>query len=106
MSGSSCARTGCPTECSNASTTSSAIAAMPGTHSSTSPGRSCLSQDAHGLASVRQSEDWYQSSELANLIDLQTRIMPQAGVDLPLIQLLNEGGCDITFNFNSANAAA
>src|SRR5690348_7295627 len=61
MSGNSCARTGCPTECSDASTTSSAIAAMPGTHSSTNPGRSCLSQDAHGLASVNQSEDWYQS---------------------------------------------
>src|SRR5690349_8898957 len=61
MSGSSCARTGCPTECSNASTTSSIIAAMPGTHSSTSHGRSCLSQDAHGLASVNQSEDWYKS---------------------------------------------
>src|SRR3954453_728613 len=63
MSGSSCARTGCPTECSNASTTSSAIAAMPGTHSSTSPGKSCLLQDAHGLASVNQSEDLCKTAD-------------------------------------------
>ena len=35
------------------------IAATPGTNSSTSPGRSCPSHDAHGLASANQSEDWY-----------------------------------------------
>ena len=43
-----------------------------------------------------------QSFELANLIDLRTRIMPAACVDLPLIQLLNKGGYDITFNFDPA----
>ncbi|MFZ4407807.1 MAG: glycerophosphodiester phosphodiesterase family protein [Paracraurococcus sp.] len=46
-----------------------------------------------------------QSFELANLIRLQTEIMPQAGVDIPLIQLLNEGGYDITFNFDPSKAA-
>lgn len=46
-----------------------------------------------------------QSFEVANLIDMQTRIMPAAGIDVPLIQLLNEGGYDITFNFNPANAS-
>ena len=45
-----------------------------------------------------------QSFEVANLIDLQTRIMPAAGVDVPLIQLLNEGGYDIVFNFDPAKA--
>jgi hypothetical protein len=30
--------------------------------------------------------------------------MPAAGLDLPLIQLLNEGGYDITFNLDPANA--
>lgn len=46
-----------------------------------------------------------QSFELANLIELQTRIMPAAGVDLPLAQLLNGAGYDIGFNFDPANAA-
>ncbi len=46
-----------------------------------------------------------QSFEVANLIELQTEIMPAAGVDLPLAQLLNEGGYDIGFNFDPANAA-
>ncbi|WP_165839098.1 alkaline phosphatase [Roseicella frigidaeris] len=45
-----------------------------------------------------------QSFELANLIDLQTRIMPEAGVDLPLVQLMNEGGYDIAFNFDPTKA--
>ena len=45
-----------------------------------------------------------QSFELANLIELQTEIMPAAGVDLPLIQLLG-GSYDIAFNLNPANAA-
>ena len=45
-----------------------------------------------------------QSFELANLIELQTRIMPAAGVDLPLIQLLG-GSYDIAFNLDPANAA-
>ena len=45
-----------------------------------------------------------QSFEVANLIDLQTRIMPAAGVDVQLVQLLNEGGYDITFNFDPAKA--
>jgi glycerophosphoryl diester phosphodiesterase len=45
-----------------------------------------------------------QSFELANLIELQTRIMPAAGVDLPLIQLLG-GSYDVAFNLDPANAA-
>lgn len=45
-----------------------------------------------------------QSFEVANLIDLQTRIMPAAGIDVQLIQLLNEGGYDITFNFDPSKA--
>ena len=46
-----------------------------------------------------------QSFEVANLIDLQTRIMPAAGIDAQLFQLLNEGGYDITFNFDPAKAS-
>lgn len=46
-----------------------------------------------------------QSFETANLIDLQTRIMPEAGIDLPLVQLMNEGGYDIIFNFDPAKAS-
>ena len=46
-----------------------------------------------------------QSFEVANLIDLQTRIMPGAGVDVQLFQLLNEGGYDITFNFDPTKAS-
>jgi glycerophosphoryl diester phosphodiesterase len=45
-----------------------------------------------------------QSFELANLIELQKEIMPAAGVDLPLVQLLG-GSYDIAFNLNPANAA-
>ncbi len=47
---------------------------------------------------------WIQSFELANLIELQTRIMPAAGVDIPLVQLLG-GSYDIAFNLDPANAA-
>jgi len=46
-----------------------------------------------------------QSFEVANLIDLQTRIMPAAGVDVQLFQLMNEGGYDITFNFDPTKVA-
>src|SRR5215510_13142005 len=59
ISGNSCGRTGCRTEFSNPSTISSTTAATLGTHSSTSPGRSCLSRDATGQQSVTQTEDWY-----------------------------------------------
>ena len=45
-----------------------------------------------------------QSFETANLIDLKTRIMPAANVDLQIVQLMNEGGYDITFNFDAAKA--
>jgi hypothetical protein len=45
---------------SNPSTISSTTAATLGTHSSTSPGRSCPSPDATGQQSVTQSEDWYK----------------------------------------------
>jgi glycerophosphoryl diester phosphodiesterase len=45
-----------------------------------------------------------QSFELQNLIELQQKIMPAAGIDLPLIQLLG-GSYDIVFNLNPGNAA-
>jgi glycerophosphoryl diester phosphodiesterase len=58
-----------------------------------------------------------QSFELANLIELQQEIMPEAGVDIPLVQLLgdfdrafiNENGggfsipYDVVYNFNPEN---
>ncbi|MFC7540975.1 glycerophosphodiester phosphodiesterase family protein [Siccirubricoccus deserti] len=43
-----------------------------------------------------------QSFELANLIELQREIMPAAGIDIPLLQLMNEGGYDIAFNLDPA----
>jgi glycerophosphoryl diester phosphodiesterase len=46
-----------------------------------------------------------QSFEVANLIDLKTRLMPAAGVDMQTVQLLNEGGYDITFNFDPSKAS-
>ncbi len=47
-----------------------------------------------------------QSFEIANLIELQTKIMPQAGIDLPLVQLLyNSYSPDIAFHLDPANAA-
>lgn len=46
-----------------------------------------------------------QSFELENLIRLQTELMPAAGIDLPLIQLMNEGGYDIAYNFDPAKSA-
>lgn len=35
------------------------------------------------------SRVFIQSFEIANLLDLKTRVMPAAGIDLPLIQLMN-----------------
>jgi hypothetical protein len=61
ISGNSCGRTGCRTEFSNPSTTSSITAATPGTRSSTSRGKSCPSRTAIGQPQVTQSEDWYKS---------------------------------------------
>ncbi|WP_084698661.1 glycerophosphodiester phosphodiesterase family protein [Muricoccus aerilatus] len=47
-----------------------------------------------------------QSFEIANLIELQTKIMPAAGVDIPLVQLLyNNYSPDIAFHLNPANVA-
>jgi glycerophosphoryl diester phosphodiesterase len=43
-----------------------------------------------------------QSFELANLIELQREIMPAAGIDIPLLQLMNGGGYDIAFNLDPA----
>ncbi|WP_192499311.1 esterase-like activity of phytase family protein [Skermanella pratensis] len=59
------------------------------------------------------SRVFIQSFEVANLIDLQDRIMPAAGIDLPLVQLLGglggSGGFsapyDIGFNADPDNAA-
>ena len=52
----------CQIASSNPSTTSSIIAATPGTRSSISRGRSCPSPAAIGPSSVTQSEDWYKTS--------------------------------------------
>ncbi|MDP0490347.1 MAG: esterase-like activity of phytase family protein [Verrucomicrobiota bacterium JB023] len=65
------------------------------------------------------SRVYLQSFEVANLLDLQDRVMPAAGVDFPLVQLfgdmedrfINENGggfsvpYDIVFNFSSAGNA-
>src|SRR5262249_51984356 len=59
ISGNSCGRTGCRTEFSNPSTTSSITAATPGTRSSISRGKSCPSPAAIGQPQVTQFEDWY-----------------------------------------------
>src|SRR5215471_1633140 len=61
-SGNSCGRTGSPIGCSNHSMISSITAAMPGTLSSISPGRSCPSRAAIGQTWVIQCEDWYDPS--------------------------------------------
>src|SRR5215813_10716803 len=63
-SGNSCGRTGSPIGCSNHSMISSITAAMPGTLSSISPGRSCPSRAAIGRTWVIQCEDWYYTSRL------------------------------------------
>jgi glycerophosphoryl diester phosphodiesterase len=47
-----------------------------------------------------------QSFEIANLIELQREIMPGAGIDLPLVQLMyNNYSPDILFHLDPANAA-
>src|SRR6516162_3676053 len=60
ISGNSCGRTGCRTEFSNPSTTSSITAATLGTRSSISRGKSCPSPAAIGQPQVTQFEDWYK----------------------------------------------
>jgi hypothetical protein len=55
ISGNSCGRTGCRTEFSNPSTTSSITAATPGTRLSISRGKSCPSRAAIGQPQVTQS---------------------------------------------------
>ena len=56
-----------------------------------------------------------QSFEIENLIELDKNIMPESGVDIPLVQLLgdfsDDGGSfsvpyDVVYNFNSDNADA
>src|SRR5262249_21082124 len=64
-SGNSCGRTGSPIGCSNHSMISSITAAMPGTLSSISPGRSCPSRAAIGQTWVIQCEDWYKNANIA-----------------------------------------
>jgi DDE superfamily endonuclease len=64
--GSSCGRTGCQTASSNPSTTSSTIAATPGTRSSTSPGKSCPSLAVIGQSPVTYCEDWYYLQLFSN----------------------------------------
>jgi hypothetical protein len=66
ISGNSCERTGCRTASSNPSTTSSTTVAMPGTRSSTSPGKSCPSPAAIGLVPVNHCEGWYNAFGLAS----------------------------------------
>src|SRR5262249_50982685 len=57
ISGNLCGRTGCRTEFSNPSMTSSITAATPGTRSSISRGKSCPSRAAIGQPQITQSED-------------------------------------------------
>lgn len=49
-----------------------------------------------------------QSFEVANLLRLDKAIMPEAGVDLPLVQLIGGSGTpwDIQYNFNRDNDGA
>jgi len=63
ISGNLCGRTGCRTEFSNPSMTSSITAATPGTRSSISRGKSCPSRAAIGQPQITQSEDWYKPSK-------------------------------------------
>ncbi|WP_265338964.1 glycerophosphodiester phosphodiesterase family protein, partial [Geminicoccus flavidas] len=52
---------------------------------------------------------YIQSFEVANLIELQNEIMPKAGLDLPLVQLMSGAGSqvyDIAHNFLSGDSAA
>src|SRR5262245_45891689 len=67
-SGNSCGRTGSPIGCSNHSMISSITAAMPGTLSSISPGRSCPSRVAIGQTWVIQCEDWYYTETLMDVL--------------------------------------
>ncbi|WP_458098004.1 glycerophosphodiester phosphodiesterase family protein [Roseomonas sp. WA12] len=47
-----------------------------------------------------------QSFEMANLIELQTKIMPAAGIDVPLVQLMyNNYSPDIAFHLDPDNDA-
>src|SRR5262245_44938039 len=84
ISGSSCGRTGCRTEFSNPSTTSSITAATPGTRSSISRGKSCPSRAAIGQPQVTQSEDWYNSTRNGRVhrAGFKTR-EPPSGVGVP-----------------------
>src|SRR5262245_20498759 len=75
ISGNSCGRTGCRTEFSNPSTTSSITAATPGTPSSISRGKSCPSPAAIGQPQVTQSEDWYKASD--QIVHAQAGLLAQ-----------------------------
>jgi len=82
-SGSSCGRTGCRTEFSNPSTTSSIIAATPGTRSSISRGKSCPSRAAIGQPQVTQSEDgykfrWSTSDRAAQTLEVAGNFQPNS----------------------------
>lgn len=74
----------------NPSATSSITAAMPGTPSSISPGKSCSSHVATGLPSVTHSEEWYNSS---NSLCAAPRVLTQA--NHPLIR----AGAPLTFRW-------
>ncbi|MHB0774812.1 glycerophosphodiester phosphodiesterase family protein [Halomonas sp. WWR20] len=49
-----------------------------------------------------------QSFEIENLLRLQNDIMPEVGIDLPLVQLISAGGTpwDVAYNFNADNPGA
>src|SRR5215831_21316297 len=80
-SGNSCGRTGSPIGCSNHSMISSITAAMPGTLSSISPGRSCPSRAAIGRTWVIQCEDWYYTVQV-NQMKLVPGTTVKAGEDI------------------------
>ncbi|MFC3123553.1 glycerophosphodiester phosphodiesterase family protein [Pseudoroseomonas globiformis] len=52
------------------------------------------------------SRVFIQSFEIANLLELQNSIMPEAGIDLPLVQLTyDQYQVDVAFHLDSGNAA-
>src|SRR5262249_16211891 len=84
ISGNSCGRTGCRTEFSNPSTTSSITAATPGTPSSISRGKSCPSPAAIGQPQVTQFEDWYYMLQVCRQLTfflVEDRPVTPAGVE-------------------------
>src|SRR5499426_3718162 len=111
ISGSSCGRTGCRTEFSNPSTTSSITAATPGTRSSISRGKSCPSPAAIGQPQVTQFEDWYKRLRLlSELVPKAARIAvivnpTSTATAEPTIRDVHEAATTIGLQIQILNAA-